>query len=129
VQAIDQLDDLLRRVGRRQLDVGYVHDQTGTLRVVYPTPHWEDFLTLAVDEIRYYGATSIQVMRRLRALLEDLREAVPPDRRLAVEHQLIRITTSIDRSFPDVNDRRDALQADRQGIGISMRLPDEDDET
>ena len=68
-------------------------------------------------------------MRRLRALLEDLREAVPLDRRLAVEHQLIRISTSIDRSFPDVNDRRDALQADRQGIGISVRLPDDDDET
>jgi uncharacterized membrane protein len=129
VQAIDQLDDLLRRVGRRQLDVGYVYDRSGALRVVYPTPHWEDFLTLAVDEIRYYGATSIQVMRRLRALLEDLHEAVSPDRRLAVEHQLIRITSSIDRSFPDVNDRRDALQADRQGIGISMRLPDDDDES
>jgi uncharacterized membrane protein len=128
VQAIDQLDDLLRRVGRRQLDVSYVHDRKGALRVVYPTPHWEDFLTLAVDEIRYYGATSIQVMRRLRALLEDLHEAVPPDRRLAVEHQLIRITASIDRSFPDVNDRRDALRADRQGIGISVRLPEDDDE-
>jgi uncharacterized membrane protein len=129
VQAIDQLDDLLRRVGGRQLDVGYVYDQTGALRVVYPTPHWEDFLTLAVDEIRSYGATSIQVMRRLRALLEDLREVVPPDRRVAVEQQLIRINSSIDRSFPDVHDRHDALQADRQGIGISVRLPDDDVET
>ena len=69
-------------------------------------------------------------MRRLRALLEDLHEAVPPERRLAVEHQLVRINTSIDRSFPDVHDRRDALQSDRQGIGISVRLPDDDaDET
>ncbi len=127
VQAIDQLDDLLRRVSGRQLGVGYVYDRAGALRVVYPTPHWEDFLTLAVDEIRYYGATSIQVMRRLRALLEDLHEVVPPERRLAVEHQLVRITTSIDRSFPDVHDRRDALQADRQGIGISARLPDDDE--
>jgi uncharacterized membrane protein len=127
VQAIDQLDDLLRRVGGRQLDVGYVFDRAGNLRVVYPTPHWEDFLALAVDEIRYYGATSIQVMRRLRALLEDLREAVPPERRGAVEHQLVRVNTSIDRSFPDVHDRRDALQADRQGIGISARLPDDDE--
>jgi uncharacterized membrane protein len=82
---------------------------------------------LAIDEIRYYGATSIQVMRRLRALLEDLREAVPPERRGAVEDQLVRVNTSIDRSFPDVHDRRDALQADRQGIGISTRLPDDDE--
>jgi hypothetical protein len=58
-----------------------------------------------------------------------LHEAVPPDRRLAVEHQLIRINPSIDRSFPDVNDRRDTLQADRQRIGISMRLPDDVNET
>jgi uncharacterized membrane protein len=127
VQAIDQLDDLLRRVGRRQLDVGRVYDRAGALRVVYPTPHWEDFLALAIDEIRYYGATSIQVMRRLRALLEDLHEAVPPERRGAVEHHLVRVNTSIDRSFPDVHDRRDALQADRQGIGISARLPDDDE--
>jgi len=129
VQAIDQLDDLLRRIGRRQLAVGYVSDRAGQLRVIYPTPHWEDFLALAIDEIRNYGATSIQVMRRLRALLEDLREAVPPARRVAVEHHLIRLNTSIDRSFPDVHDRRDALRADRQGIGISARLPDDDDET
>ncbi len=126
VQAIDQLDDLLRRIGRRQLDVGYVYDRTGVLRVVYPTPHWEDFLALAIDEIRLYGATSIQVMRRLRALLEDLHAAVPLERRAAVEHHLVRINTSIDRSFPDVHDRRDALQADRQGIGISTRLPDDE---
>ncbi len=127
VQAIDQLDDLLRRISGRQLDVGYAYDRAGQLRVIYPTPHWEDFLALAFDEIRYYGATSIQVMRRLRALLEDLREAVPPDRRAAVEQHLVRINTSIDRSFPDVHDRRDALQADRQGIGISARLPDSAD--
>lgn len=127
VQAIDQLDDLLRRIGRRQLDVGHVYDRAGALRVVYPTPHWTDFLALAIDEIRYYGATSIQVMRRLRALLEDLREAVPTERRGAVEDQLVRVNTSIDRSFPDVHDRRDALQADRQGIGISTRLPDDDE--
>jgi uncharacterized membrane protein len=127
VQAIDQLDDLLRRVGVRQLDVGYVFDRDGELRVYYPTPHWEDFLALAIDEIRSYGATSIQVMRRMRALLEDLHGAVPPERQRAVEQHLFRINTSIDRSFTDVLDRRDALQADRQGIGISLRIPDDEE--
>ena len=34
-----------------------------------PGRKWEDYLTLAVTEIREYGA--IQVTRRLRAMLED----------------------------------------------------------
>ena len=35
----------------------------------------------AVTEIRQFGATSIQVARRLRAMLEDLIAALPPERR------------------------------------------------
>ncbi|HMN26679.1 MAG TPA: DUF2254 domain-containing protein, partial [Caldilineaceae bacterium] len=74
VQAIDQLDDLLRRIGGRQLDVGYGYDQNGVLRIIYPAPTGEDFVGLALDEIRSFGATSLQVVRRLRALLNDLAE-------------------------------------------------------
>jgi len=37
---------------------------------------WEDYLTLGVAEIRQYGATSIQVVRALRATLETLNEQV-----------------------------------------------------
>jgi len=33
---------------------------------VVPHPTWEDFLRLAFDEIRFCGATSVQVMRRMR---------------------------------------------------------------
>ena len=69
VQAIDQIEDLLRRLGRRQLDAGYARDAAGTLRVVFPVPTWQDYLALSFDEIRQFGATSIQVVRRLRAAL------------------------------------------------------------
>jgi uncharacterized membrane protein len=41
-------------------------------RLVIPGRSWEDYLQLAVTEIREYGATSTQVCRRLRALLEAL---------------------------------------------------------
>ncbi len=34
---------------------------------------------LAFDEIRYCGANSIQIMRRMRALLQDLTGQVPPE--------------------------------------------------
>ena len=42
-----------------------------------PRPTWEDYLTLAFDEIRQYGAGSVQVMRRLRSALLGLAESVP----------------------------------------------------
>ena len=55
VQAIDQIEDLLRRLGG-ELDAGGVADAQGVLRLVFPTPTWEDYLALAFDEIRQYGA-------------------------------------------------------------------------
>ena len=118
VQALDQLDDLLRRLGTRRLDVGRVSDATGALRVVYPTPDWPDLLELAVDEIRLSGTRSLQVVRRLRALLEDLREAIPEHRRPAVDLELRRLDAAIPRSFDDVVDRRQAVASDRQGLGV-----------
>jgi len=63
VQVLDQIEDLLRRLGSRELDAGCVADEWGALRLVFPTPTWEDDLTLAFDEIRHYGAQSVQVMR------------------------------------------------------------------
>ena len=48
-------------------------------RLVIPGRSWEDYLQLAVTEIREYGATSTQVCRRLPALLEALlRSGWPP---------------------------------------------------
>ena len=39
--------------------------------MLIPFPSWEDFLLLAFDEIRFYGANSVQVMRRMKALVSD----------------------------------------------------------
>jgi uncharacterized membrane protein len=119
VQALDQVEDLLLRLGRSDLSAGRVRDGRGGLRLVYPVPDWEDFLVLAFDEIRYCGASSIQVMRRMRALLQDLKEHVPPERRKALERYLERVDNGIRRTFEDADDRRDALEEDRQGLGLS----------
>jgi uncharacterized membrane protein len=118
VLALDQLDDLLQRIGIRDLNIGYVYDENGDLRVFYPTPDWNDFLTLALDEIHMYGANSQQVMRRLRALLLDLRQEVPPERLAAIDHQLARVDATITRSFPDPIDQALARESDQQGISI-----------
>ena len=40
VQTIDQLEDLLRRLGAAELDAGYAVDESGALRLVFPTPTW-----------------------------------------------------------------------------------------
>ena len=77
VQTIDQLEDLLRRLGLAELDAGYVADESGALRLVFPTPTWEDYLTLAFDEIRQFGSSSVQVLRRMRSALVGLTTRCP----------------------------------------------------
>lgn len=119
VQALDQVEDLLLRLGRSDLAGGRVRDEGGQLRLLFPVPSWEDFLTLAFDEIRYCGANSIQVMRRMRALLQDLMAHVPAERRPALQRYLERVDNGIRRTFDDIDDLRDALEQDRQGLGLS----------
>jgi len=122
VQTIDQLEDLLRRLGRRELDAGYARDVNGALRLVFPMPTWEDYLTLAFDEIRQYGATSVQVMRRLRAALVGLTDSLPSSERVeAVRQYLKHLDLVIERSTLDSEDKAMAFQEDRQGLGLSRR--------
>ena len=64
VLALDQIHHLLRVVGDRHLDTGQVQDAAGRLRLIYRTPDWEDFVHLAVTEIRHFGGQSIQIARR-----------------------------------------------------------------
>jgi uncharacterized membrane protein len=117
VQALDQIEDLLRRLGLRRLEIGALHDRDGALRVSVRHPSWDDFLALAFDEIRYCGASSIQVMRRMKALLADLIAALPPERHASLQHHQRRLDTSIAQSFPDAEEKREASVEDRQGLG------------
>jgi len=119
VQALDQIEDLLLRLGRCNLDAGRVYDAAGHVRFEMPVPSWDDLVVLALDEIRFCGATSVQVMRRTRALLQDLTEQVLPERRAALEYYLVRVDKGIRRDFADDDDQRDALEQDRQGLGMT----------
>ena len=82
-----------------------------------PARSWEDYLALAVNEIRQYGATSVQVCRRLRALLLNREDSVLPENREAVQLELRRLETSVKQHFPDADERAYASASDRQGIG------------
>ena len=117
VQAIDQIEELLRLVSERRLGVGVVRDTEGVARFAYPTPLWEDYLSLAVDEIRRYGRGSFQVSRRLRAVLEDLDASIHERRRPAIENRLRRLEADLEYGFPSPEDRLEAATPDRQGIG------------
>jgi uncharacterized membrane protein len=125
VQTIDQLEDLLRRLGAAELDAGHVADESGALRLVFPTPTWEDYLTLAFDEIWHFGSKPVQVMRRMRSALVGLAEALPSQERVeAVRRYLGPLDRVIEASPLDVEDKRMARQEDRQGISLSRRQSD-----
>jgi uncharacterized membrane protein len=95
VQALDQIEDLLPRLGLRRLEVGAVRDASGTLRLVVPVPSWEDFIILAFDEIRFCGGKSVQVMRRMKALASDLIAALPKERHAPLRHYQERLDATI----------------------------------
>jgi uncharacterized membrane protein len=119
VQALDQIQDLLLRLGRRRLEIGGIPDDDGRIRLIIPYPAWADFLRLAFDEIRFCGATSVQVMRRMRALINDLIASLPAERRPALEHQLRRLDSTITRTFADNEEKLEASIEDRQGLGVT----------
>ena len=76
---------------------------------------------LAVSEIRHYGATSLQVDRRLRAMLEHLIETLPEPRRPALRQELELLGSAVRRGFQDEQDRLLAAVGDCQGVGGSDR--------
>ena len=119
VQVLNHLEETLTVIGTTPGLSGHLEfrGSSGALRLVMPARRWEDFLALGVTEIRHYGATSMQVVRRLRAMLDMLRETVLVEYLGAVEDELARLDETIARSWQESPDRSSAEQADRQGIG------------
>jgi uncharacterized membrane protein len=117
VRSLDQIEDLLVRLGNSRLDIGSVADASGVVRLEYPVPTWDEYLELGVTEIQQYGAASVQIERRLAALLSLLRKSLPPARQLAVErmaHERIAVVRS---AFAQEWLRLRAERLDRQGLG------------
>ncbi len=118
IQSIDHLAKVLSRLGSIELHGRLAfRDADGKPRLYMPGRTWEDYLTLAVTEIREFGASDIQVMRRLKALLQDLQDTVRPENRRAVDHELARLDGTVTAAFGDSVDLDRARTRDRQGIG------------
>lgn len=117
VLAIDQLHRLLRAVGTRHLRTDETLDKTGKLRVIVRTPNWDDFVHLAFSEIRACGANNLQIVRRLRAMIENLNETLPAHRQRELREQLTLLDQEIERMFRYPQERTLARLADSQGLG------------
>ena len=121
VLSIDQLHRMLRVVGRRNLHDDFLRNASGQARVVFRTPNWDDFVQLACREIRIYGAANFQVARRLRAMLLDLLQALPENRRPALREELELLDWSLGRLQLEPRDLAVACTPDLQGLGGSLR--------
>ncbi|HVP02991.1 MAG TPA: DUF2254 domain-containing protein [Solirubrobacteraceae bacterium] len=122
VQVLDYLGDSLRVIGQTDLSAPSWNPGAAKHGVVIPIRSWEDFLALGVTEIREFGNTSIQVMRRLRAVLDKLRQEVRPEHRAAVTAEIERLDATVAAAYSGSIDRDRASIADRQGLGGPQRL-------
>jgi uncharacterized membrane protein len=117
VLAIDQLHRMLRIVGNRRLHADEIADGLGQLRVIFRTPNWEDFIHLAFSEIRSCGSNNLQIVRRLRAMIENLARTLPSYRHAALLQELSLLDRECERNFTYPEELALARVADTQGLG------------
>ena len=88
VQTLDSIADLLLVLVGRDLGVVMVDGADRTPRVVLKLPTWEDYVSVALDEVIGMRLDSVHVCRRVYRLLEDLLAVAPPEHHAAVEARL-----------------------------------------
>jgi uncharacterized membrane protein len=123
VQIVGHLGEALRVIGTTVVPAAEAQASSKKTRpfVIVPTRDWADVVELAVTEIREFGASSVQVNRRLRAMLESVRAAVPPTLRPPLDEELARLDASVATSFAGSVDLDRARVADPQGLGGRTR--------
>ena len=122
VQALDQIEDLLLRLGRHDLDSGYASDAKGMPRLVFPIP---DLGRLSYARLRRdpsvrrrVGPGDAPPARRPDCTIESLTDA---DRAGAVRYYLKHLDLAIAQSPLDAQDQAMARETDRQGLGLTRR--------
>jgi len=117
VIAIDQLQRLLRTVGNRDLRNDGIFDGDGRLRLILWTPSWKDFVHLTFSEIRQYGAGNFQVVRRLRAMIENILQSLPESRLPALRQEGELLDRTLEKLYVFPEDLALARTPDPQGLG------------
>ncbi|ROZ86547.1 DUF2254 domain-containing protein [Gordonia sp. OPL2] len=114
VQALDHCEDLLLLLAPRVR----ADEQNSALTLIGGYRRtWGDYVGIGTDQIRQYGEGSMQVQRRLRALLQTLSEQCPEDQQEPLRERLTALDVARDREWVTPLDRRLAEAADRQGYG------------
>lgn len=117
VQAVDRIHDILHRLAQRRIPSPLRRDASGRARLYLRRPGWEDYVLLAVEEIRLAGEGQVHLMRRLRQMVLDILEVAPPYRQPPLEQVLERLDRSVGRGLDDPIDRRIARPTDAMGQG------------
>jgi uncharacterized membrane protein len=117
VQALDRIEALLTDLAQRHPGPSVLVDDDGTPRAIIHAPRWAAYMELGLMEIRLYGASSPQIVRRLNALYDGLdRVADDSERpRIALERRLLQ--EAVADHFPDPEERLIVERADRLGLG------------
>lgn len=121
VIAIDQLQRLLRTVGSRNLREEKIFDNEGRLRLIFHTPNWQDFVDLTFSEIRAYGVGNLQVIRRLRAMIESVSRSLPERRVSALRTELALLDHAAEEHYLLPEDIERSRIPDSQGLGGGSR--------
>lgn len=116
-QALDEIEMLLLALAERELGPVTVRGPDGLPLLDHRLPDWADYVSLATDEIRHYGAASVQVLRRLRALFEEVLVHTPAERHAPVLRRLAALDEALVRDHPGALDVELAASADRLGLG------------
>jgi uncharacterized membrane protein len=116
-QALDEIEMLLLALAPRALGQVTVRSADGAPLVDYRLPDWPDYLALATDEVRHYGAPSAQVLRRLRALYLELLDHTAPARHPAVRERLVALDDTVAQRHTNPLDIAVASMPDPSGIG------------
>jgi uncharacterized membrane protein len=99
VDVLDELDGILRVLGRRGLENNRHTDEHGVVRLVRAVPTWDELVALALTEIDQYGRDSVQVERRITTLARNVAAVLPSERRAALERYSAR-TNDVTRQSP-----------------------------
>jgi uncharacterized membrane protein len=115
VQSIDRIEALLIRLHERHPGSTFVVDGDGEPRGLIHAPTWVEYFELGSTEIRLYGAHSVQIHRRLRAMHAHLAELADGEVRERVKVELELLDQTAEQF--DAHDRELAREPDRLGIG------------
>jgi uncharacterized membrane protein len=116
VQAIDRLSDLLGITGNRLDPTGLRVDSSGAVRVKRELRNFDGLLVLSLTEVIRYGADAPQVVRRLRAVLDELEATLPAERQATIAGQRGLLEAAVSAALP-APFMAVASASDREGLG------------